>query len=170
MDKIETYYNTLEEVIKEKKLNNFWLIYGKSEFKPILLTREQIKKKVKEKKDQFKNKYICNVKLLFSLVDNFNNLDKNKKVFMIHIYIYKINEDGVFDTGFRDTWTLSILYNADELKNNHFTFDELTEMIQIAQKKKILTDLGGMSYTEWLERYNKLKKSKKSSSKRHKSK
>ena len=42
MDDIKEYYPVLEEVIKEKGLDDFWLICGNAKFKPIVISKEQI--------------------------------------------------------------------------------------------------------------------------------
>ena len=179
MDDIKEYYPVLEEVIREKGLDDFWLICGKSEFKPIIMPREKIIEKVKKKVDHFKGLSIANIVMLFIPI---SELDRHKIILSIHIYIHKINDKGLFDTGNYDTVKLSVTYTKDELNNNHFTIDELKEMIRMAYKKKILTALIGISYTSWTRQYNeviekekrkelkKISKSKRSKSKRSKSK
>ena len=48
MDDIYKYYPVLEEVIKEKGYNNFWLICENTEFKPMFMSREEIIERVKK--------------------------------------------------------------------------------------------------------------------------
>ena len=177
MDDIKEYYPVFEEVIREKGLKNFWIICKNTEFKPIVMSKEKMREKVKKKAEQLKGLSIANITMLFYPLSYLDNPDPNKRIFIIHIYVYKINDKGEFDTGIKDTSKLSITYTKDELNNNHLTIDELKEMIRMVYKKKILTTLIGISHTSWQAQYNdvlkkeKLKElKKKSKSKRSKSK
>ena len=122
MDDIKEYYPILEEVIKEKRLNNFWLICGQSEFKPVFKSRDEIIEKIKKKADQFKGLDIANIVILFKPS---SDIDRYKIILSIHIVVYKIDDKGMFNTNYSVAVNLTITYTKDELNKNHFTIDEL---------------------------------------------
>ena len=165
MNDIKTYYPVLEEVIKEKGLNNFWLMCGNAEFKPIIMTREKIIEKIKKRADQLKGLYrqsfVANIVMLFHPLSDLDDPDPNKVIFVIHIYVYEINEKGLFGVEKYDTVRLAIRYTKDELNENHLTIDELKEMIRTVYKGKILSDMKGISYTNWTHKYNEILKKEK---------
>lgn len=150
---VEKYYNKLKDMIDEKELKNFWLICGRSDFKPIKnITKSELKKYIKTKSQFYRDKNIANISFVFK--QNFN--ETADWIFVIKIYIYTISDDGDFGDDSSDTWSLIILYNANELDNNHFTIKELSQMVNIASNRTIMTDMTGIHYTRWLQ---KLKKS-----------
>ena len=78
--------------------------------------------------------------------------------------IFEISENGDIDTNFSDSWDLIIVYNKKELAENHFSIKELEIMIKMASERKIISDLGGITYNKWIHNYNNvLKKQRKSS-------
>ena len=81
---MEEYFNKLKDKIKEKKLNEFWIFSDRTDFKPIKTTSEKsIKKMLKEKSQYYKNKHICNVKLIFKSNIKFSKIDDEEWIFSI---------------------------------------------------------------------------------------
>ncbi len=156
MVNIKDYFITLNEIISEKKLDNFWIICGQKEFKPIHIPRKKIEKIIKEKAKDYRGKYLANIKLLFQPIKDWDKLDSNEWIFTVIIHIYKVSDDGLINTSIYDVWESNIFYNKKELNENHFTFNELMEMIRMAYKRKIVTDMAGITYTNWLANYNRV--------------
>jgi hypothetical protein len=145
---MEEYFTKLKEKIKEKELNDFWILGDRSDFKPIKnANKKSIKKMLKEKSQYYKNKHICNVKLIFKSGIKFSKIDEEEWIFSIVINVYNIEDDGELDTD--DTSLLMINYDSDELLNNKFTLAELNEIIGIATDRKVVTDLTGITYSSY---------------------
>ena len=148
---MEEYFNKLKDKIKEKKLNEFWILSDRSDFKPIKTTNEKsIKKMLKDKSQYYKNKHICNVKLIFKSNIKFSKIDEEEWIFSIVIDVYNIDEDGKLDND--DISLLTIYYDANDLINNKFTLAELNEMIGIATDRKVVTDLTGIKYSSYIKK------------------
>ena len=62
---IKDYFITLEEVIKEKNLENFWIICGQKKFKPLNITKEDIQKMLKENIEEYRGKYLARITFIF---------------------------------------------------------------------------------------------------------
>ncbi len=168
MDNIKDYFITLKEVLSEKKLEYFWIICGQKKFKPLNITRKEIQEVLKENVDSFRGKSLAEIRFIFAPINEWNiQRDKHGRVLTISIYIYEVNEKGLIDTNIADVWQCNIFYNKKELDENHVTIDELKEMINMVYKRKIVTDMAGITYTNWLTNYNRIldKKKKKSKSK-----
>lgn len=161
---VEKYFNKLKDMVDEKELKNFWIICGRNDFKPIKnTTKSEMKAYLKTKPQFYRDKNIANIGLFFRR--SFS--DSAKWIFVIKIYIYAISDDGDIDYDSANTWSLVILYNSDELNNNHFTIKELLQMINLASNRTIMTDMAGINYTRWLQKLKKMDIKKVSRSKRN---
>lgn len=165
MSSTETYFNKLKDKLSEKDLNDFWIICGRSDFKPIKnIKKKEMQNYIKTKTQYYAGKNLANISIVFRPRVNFNTLKDSDWLLTIKIYIYNISSDGEIDTDESDTWSLIILYNKDELNDNHFTLNELNQMIQMGSSRKIISDMSGISYSNWIKLL--AKKIKKISSKR----
>ena len=162
---IETYFFKLKDKLEEKELKDFWIFPDRSDFKPIKnTTRKQIQTYLKEKVRYYAGKKIANVYTTFRPRINFNNITEEDFIYRLNIIIFEISEDGNIDTNIADSWRLIIIYNKKELTENHFSIKELDIMIKMASERKIITDLGGITYNKWIHNYNNvLKKQRKNS-------
>lgn len=161
---VEKYFNKLKDMVDEKELKNFWIMCGRNDFKPIKnTTKSEMKAYLKTKPQFYRNKNIANISLVFR--PSFS--DSAKWVFVIKIYIYTISDDGDIGYDSANTWGLTILYNANELNNNHFTIKELLQMISLASDGTIMTDMAGINYTRWLQKLKRKNIKKVSRSKRN---
>jgi hypothetical protein len=152
-------FNELKDKVENKKLNNFWLICGRSDFKPFLdTTKKDIIKFISDKLQYYKNKNIANVSIIFRPKINFDKINDDDWVFSIQITIYNINNNGEIDYNVGSTWMLSIETSKKEFLENKFVLKELPQMIEMASDRRITSDVGGISYTSWL---NKLAKKSK---------
>ena len=156
---IQEYVNKLRDKFIEKDLINFWIMSDRVDFKPIKnLKKKEIEKYLKSKSQYYGGKNIANVNMIFKF-SNINSSKNNEWIFFINITIYSIYEDGSIDKAINDSWDLNIYYNKTELSKNHFTIDELSNMIRYASSRKIMSDAGGISYTDWIRKlYKVLKK------------
>lgn len=168
MSDIENYYNKLKEKINDKELNDFWVLCNKTDFKPFQknVSKTAIKKLIKEDIDNFSKKYLANISIVFKPKINFDKIKPDDKILTIKIYIYLVSKDGKIDTSIADTWSLTIHYSLNELENNKFSMTELDKMVESVRKKKVISDLVGISYTDWIN--NKKKSIKRSSKKKSK--
>ncbi len=176
MDDFLDYYEKLQDKISEKEINNFWLICDRADFKPIKnMTKDDIQKYILNKVQYYRGKTLANIRFIFKsnteLKKHTNKetglLDDNATILIIKIYIYFINNEGEIDYDDANTWSLVVSWTKKELNNNHFTIDELKKMIETAYLRKIMSDMSGISYTSWLNRFrvglnkNKSKRTKK---------
>ncbi len=154
---VKDYFITLEEVIKEKNLENFWIICGQKKFKPLNITKEDIQKMLKENIEEYRGKYLARITFIFFPLSEWNiQRDKHGRILTISIYIYEVSNEGLISTSISDVWQCNIFYNKKELSENHITIDELKEMIKMVYKRKIVTDMAGITYTNWLTNYNRV--------------
>ena len=169
MDDFINYYQKLQDKISEKEINNFWLICDRVDFKPIKnISKADIQKYIISKVQYYREKTLANIRFIFEsdaklkkhTDSNTGLLDDSTTVLTIKIYVYFINSEGKIDYDDSNTWSLVISWTKAELYNNHFTIDELKKMIDTAYLRKIMSDMSGISYTSWLNRFNRLNKKK----------
>ena len=153
MNEFEEYYNNLKEKLIERKLNNFWVQCGTKEFKPFLKdgNKDNVRKIIENDLDTFKNKCIANISIIFKPRINFSKLKPDDKLLTIKIYIYKVSKEGLIDNNIADSWTLIVHYTTDELKEHKFSVPELSKMVSRAHKKKIISDIIGITYSQYLD-------------------
>jgi len=145
---IQNNLNELKEYIKEKDIMNFW-VESKNLKTLYRFDKTQMRAFLKENK-QFKNKLMCHVKLLF----NDHNIGKsNKPIFIIKIYVYKVNNDGEIDYDDSNTWSLVIQYDDKDLELNPISMGELESMIKNVANRKIMSDMSGISYDSYNQAY-----------------
>lgn len=162
-NKFNTYYNSLQDKIKENELEDFWLLCENKSFKPIKnISLSWIKKYIKEKPEFYANKHLANIVFLFRDPKTTKDTDW---IFAIRIYIYKINDKGDIHCGTCHEWNLLIKYNKNELDENNFKINKLKNMIKLAQKRKVESDLSGISYSKWIGLLSKYKSKNKRSTK-----
>jgi len=163
---IETYFFKLKDKLEEKELNDFWIFPDRTDFKPIKnKSRKQIQTYLKGKVRYYAGKKIANVYTIFRPRINFNNIKEEDWIYTIKITIFEISEEGNIATNLGDSWALNIVYNKKELAENHFSIKELDIMIKIASDRKIMSDMGGMSYSSWIRYYSDLLKKQRKNSK-----
>jgi hypothetical protein len=149
-------FNELKNKICEKKLNNFWLVCGRSDFKPFIGTnKKDIINFISDKSQYYIDKNIAKIILIFRQNINIDELNDGDWVFIIKIAIFNIDDNGKLDSGIGSTWMLVIEYSKKEFIENKFALKELSQMIEMASKSKIVSDLGGISYTTWKSKYNR---------------
>ena len=173
MTDLDTYYTNLIKQIDDNKMKSFWLLCNIKEFNPIKKDtgqKDKLKKYIKTRKDLW-NQLLAGIDLLYGVKpEKINNSNNNTEILNIKIYIYKINNKGEFDINASDTWSLNVYYTKTEIDTKRPSYEKLIDnikmMIKIVEKKKILSDLFGISYTQFIEAYNKLKKNKRSVKKR----
>jgi len=165
MSDLRTYYENLIEKINNDELKNFWILCDLKEFKPIKGgTKDKLKKYIKSR-EQLWDQLLASIDLLYGVNPNkIDSSESDTKVLTIKIYIYKINDQGDFDYNSADTWKLNVSYTKNELNLKKPSYEKLIDnikmMINLVKNKKITSDLFGISYTEFIEAYNKLKKNR----------
>lgn len=143
-------FNDLKDKIDKKKLNEFWLVCGRSDFRPLIdMNKKDIIKFISDKIQYYKNKNIAKIILIFRQKINVDELNDDDWVFIIKITIFNIDDNGKLDSGIGSTWMLIVEYSKKEFIENKFTLKELSQMIEMASDSKIVSDLGGISYTSW---------------------
>lgn len=141
---MEEYLINLEEDLKKKKLDDFWVICD-DEFKAIKKTKVEVKKTLKEKSDIYKNKKISNIRLFI----NKKGLNDKSWIFAIKITIYEIDEKGAIDTTINSTWGVYIKYSEEELTKYKFKVNELEKLVKKVVTKKLTSDMiMGINYSE----------------------
>lgn len=165
MSDLKSYYEDLINQINEHKMNSFWILCNIKEFKPITdASKDKLKKYIKTRENLW-GQMLANIDLLHNIdSDSIDKSKSNIEVFTIKIYMYKINDNGEFDNNSSNTWRLVINYNKDELENKRPTYEKLIEnikiMLKLVEKKQIVSDIFGLSYTEFINAFNKLKQTK----------
>ncbi len=169
-ESIQEYLNKLKNKFVEKDLIDFWVMSDRTDFKPIKNAKKKdIVKFLKSKSQYYGGKHIANVNMIFKFSD-ISSVPDDKWIFFINITIYLISADGSIDTSIADSWDLNISYNKKELAKNHFTIEELSNMIRYASSRKIISDIGGITYVDWIRQLHKVLKKERNSSKRSVSK
>lgn len=151
-------FNNLRDKLIEKKLDkDFWIVCGRTDFKPLVdMKKKDIQKFIKDKIQYYKNKNIAKVSLIFHQKINIDDVDESEWVFLIQIRIFNIDDDGDIDYGIGSTWSLNIEYSKNEFINNSFTLKELNQMINMAGERKIITDVTGINYNKWQKKLKKI--------------
>jgi len=162
-EKLSTYYKNLIKEIEENQMKSFWIFCNKEKLiKKETSKKQKLKEYIKGKK-QLWNKRIASINLLYSVSpDKIDASKLDKDVFTIKIYIYNINNQGDFDYDDINTWSLVVNYTKNEFDTKRPSYDKLIDiikqMVKLAEKQKIITDFVGISYTEFFNAYDKLKK------------
>lgn len=161
---LATYYENLINQISQNKLTKFWVFCDSKEFDPIKRStdeKDKMKKYIKNKSDLW-NQKIAGIGLLDTVsAKKINKKNDDDVVFTVKIYIYMINDKGEFDYDDINTWCLIVRYTKAELNEKRPTYDKLIanvkQMVKLAEKKKMMTDFVGITYTEFIDSYNKMK-------------
>ncbi len=154
----ESYLVKLRDKIEQNHMNEFWIDCTDSD--PEILTDKTIKEirsLISDDISKYANKHWANIQITFRPKINFAKLKSSDTILTINIEIFLVSSDGKINTSVADVWSLVIQYTMDELFENKFNIKELKQMIKIAQNKKIVTDLGGISYTQWQKKLKKIK-------------
>lgn len=167
IEDLSTYYENLIEQINNNKMDSFWILCDVKDFTPIkkdTKQKDKMKKYVKSKPELWKRQ-LAGIDLLDTVnPKKINKKNSDEEVFTIKIYLYNINDEGNFDYDDIDTWTLTINYTKAELNKNRPSYekliDNIKQMVKLAEKRKITTDFTGITYTQFISTYSKLKKNK----------
>jgi sulfite reductase alpha subunit-like flavoprotein len=151
---IKKYLDKLDEKLDNKKLDNFWLLVDRVDFKPIKgLTDKEFRKKIKDKVSYYAGKRIANVTIH---VKNRNSCIK-KKDSLVHLVfdIRKITDSGLaFDTGD----SLKVLYYEDDLEEKKPTLKDVQRFMKLCADGVLgSSTMGGIKYSKLM---NKLKEKK----------
>jgi len=123
--------------------------------------KDKMKSDIKESPDTW-NKLIANINLIHNIKTNdYDNASNDKEIFTISIHVYQINDNGNIDTNASDSWKLIVNYTKgefeDKLPTYAKTITNVKNMLKLAEKKKVVSDMIGISYTEFIDAFDKLK-------------
>ena len=165
--KTKTYYVKLINKIDKESMTNFWVLCNMKKFEPMTnIKKNEIISYLKKSPDTW-NKLIANINLIHNIkTKNYDNASNDKEIFTISINVYQINDNGNIDTNASDSWKLVVNYTKgefeDKLPTHTKTITNVKNMLKLVEKKKIVSDMIGLTYTEFIDAFNKLKAKKQS--------
>jgi hypothetical protein len=153
---MEEYIVKLEKRLCEKGLDEFWVLADREDFKPIKKERKEIKRMLHEKAQYYRDKKIAKI----SLYVRKSGLVKNDWVFAVTITVFKIHDDGSFDTQPGDSWALKVRYMNDDLQGK-FTLKQAEDIMRYAASREITSDsIAGMGYDKYKKFVKKIESSR----------
>jgi hypothetical protein len=153
----EIYVEKLKAKIEENHMEIFWIdttnnqMLGKK-------TLEQIEQMIMSDVKRYAGKHMVNVNLILRPRLDFDRLKPDDTLFTIWIEVYEVSEHGRINTSIADVWLLALHYTKDELMANKFSIQGLREMVKHVVSKKIVTDPGGMSISQYNRKLKRLTK------------
>lgn len=139
---MEDYLNKLRETIFNKKLTQFCVFPDVSTFKIIKKDKAEIRKILKENPEKYAGRKIA----VITLKTVPSGFKKKDYIFIIHIDVLIIYEDGSFNKRQDDSWGLSLKYLSEDLEKYPFSMKNLEKIIKLVYKRKITSEFGGMYY------------------------
>uniref|UniRef100_A0A6C0M1I2 Uncharacterized protein n=1 Tax=viral metagenome TaxID=1070528 RepID=A0A6C0M1I2_9ZZZZ len=149
------YLQKLTDMIDAKKLDGFWVMCDRSDFKPIKKNKVEIRKMLKEKSQYYAGKKIAYV----NLYPNLDAIkDSSEDAFIMTIYIYEINDKGEFGKTQFDTWGLKIRYKLSDFSIRKFKMKDVEKLMRLCADEIITTEiLNGSSFKNFMKKLDKLK-------------
>jgi hypothetical protein len=143
------YLNKLSKKIKEKKLQVFWLMVDREDFKPIKIDSDkQIKELFKNKIKYYAGKRIAIVKFFVKNKESY--IEKNDSLVHLVFDIRKISDRGALnDTGS----SLKIKYYQDDLDNNKPTLKDVQRFMKLCADDILRSSvIGGHKYSDAIKK------------------
>lgn len=157
-NKIYINFQKFINKIDTKKLDNFWIISDRSDFKPLKDDNKNIITKTNDitdllhnKFDYYINKKFINIKIKFNslLIQKFKNLQnwnklefnkiKNKGIFIIKFIIFVISDPIIPNNFTKNIKFCNIKYNINDLFNITLKFKSIEVLLRFILDKNILT-------------------------------
>jgi len=134
-DKDKEIYEKLKAMIKEKDVEDFWIMCDNKTFSPIKnMSTTNMIKTLKEKASIYGGRKIASISII----------PKHNKVFdsdlIIHISIYQIETDGTINKKPNTTWGLKYHYKVEDMNVMKFSMSQLHKLIHLCSEKKITND------------------------------
>jgi hypothetical protein len=156
-------YNNFQKFINKinnKKLDNFWIISDRSDFKPlkdndnnIITKTSNITHLLHNKFDYYINKKFINIKIKFNsiLIQKFKNLQnwnkfefnkiKDKGIFIIKFNIFIISDPIIPNNFSNNIKFCNVKYNINDLFNITLKFKSIEVLLRFILDKNIFTSL-----------------------------
>lgn len=147
---LETYLIDLQRKLKERELQEFWVMADRADFKPIKAKMDDIEKLLKDKVQYYRNKRIAQVHCYV----NPSLLQKRDMFVMsIKVMICEISDDGDLDHAHGSTYGLRVNFYPEDFTKIKFTLKLVESLLRLAagkKKQQIQTDtLNGLSYEDF---------------------
>jgi len=166
-------------MIETKNIEQFCVFPDVKPFKIIKKDKAEIKKVLKENPEKYADRKIA----IVTLTPFPSGFKKKDFIFIIHIEVLIIYEDGSFNKRQDDSCGMSLKYMPEDLEKYPFSMKNLEKIVNLVYKRKITSEFGGMYYDNFKKALKKMsdkkpkkisriksKKSIKSSSKKYKKK
>jgi len=174
---MQDYLDKLERMIESKNLYQFCVFPDVKPFKIIKKDKAEIKTVLKKNPEKYADRKIA----IVTLTPVPSGFKKKDYIFIIHIEVLIIYEDGSFNKRQDDSWGMSLKYMPEDLEKYPFSMKNLEKIVNLVYKRKITSEFGGMYYDNFKKALKKMsdkkpkkisriksKKSVKSSSKKYK--
>ena len=148
---IKKYLDNLDEKLDKKKLENFWLLVDRIDFKPIKdLSDKEFYKKIKNKVNYYAGKRIANVTIY---VKNRASCIKKKESLVNLVFdIRKVSDTGLLDHG----RSLLVLYYEDDLDNKKPTLKDIQKFTKLCADGVLTSSvIGGIKYSKLMDKLQK---------------
>ena len=148
MDTLD-YLNKLSKKIKEKKLQVFWLMVDREDFKPLKnYSDKELKELFKNKIKYYAGKRIATVK--FYVDNKESSIKKNESLVHLVFGIRTISDRGLFDeTGL----SLKVLYYQDDLDIKKPTLKDVQRFMKLCADKILRSSVfGGIKFSELMKK------------------
>ena len=149
---MQEYLDKLEQMIESKNLYQFCVFPDVKPFKIIKKDKEEMIKILKKNPEKYADRKIA----IITLTPVPSGFKKNDYIFIIHIKVLIIYEDGSFNKRQDDSWGLSLKYLSEDLEKYPFSMKNLEKIVNLVYKRKIASEFGGMYYDHFKKLLKKM--------------
>lgn len=151
---MEEYLRKVKERLNDKGLSKFWCFPERITFKPLMISKEDVIRKVQENKSKYVGKTVAFVKVSVLSYDGLTSSNDDAIRIMISIYII-LQDCSLTSKGGN---TISINYRPSDIELRKFTTKDLYKFIQLCANKDIRSDpIGGVTLENLLKKLKKQK-------------
>ena len=133
---IEDYLDSLDKMLKEKQLYQYWVFPDRKVFKRIQKSTTDMDKTIKSDLNKYKNRKIAYIKI----DPNTKNCTSHQREIGIYlsvsISIFQIDEKGSHNNPKLRSWGCRIVWHEKDFKCTKLSFKLLEEIIKIVADKK----------------------------------
>ncbi len=165
---LSSYFKILTDQINKNDMKSFWVFCDPND--PTIIkkdagrhtdegkkARTAIKKFIKARSDLWNTNIAC-VNLLYGASpEKINNAADDREIITIKCLFHNIDNEGNFDYDSANTWNVIVNYTKSELDVFRPSYKCLTEeimrMLALGDEQKLITDLFGITYTEFINKY-----------------
>jgi hypothetical protein len=138
------YLNKLHKRVKERQIDQFWMLVDRPDFKPIKnLTNREIREKIENNLKYYAGKRIAIVKI--NVINDELRVKKNDSLIHLVFDIWKIDSTGYLRSS---SESLKVRYYKDDLEKRKLKLKDVHRFMQLCANNILGTSvIGGLKFS-----------------------